>query len=291
VSEAVHARKPNKAASVHARLLERTKGQDFNLILSRYAMERWLYRLSISPLRDQFLLKGALLFSLWFDQPHRPTRDADFLGLGRADADALARAVAKVCDVAQDDGLIYDKSAIRVVEIREEANYAGLRVTLVATLGNARCPMQLDVGYGDAVTPAAKEETLPTLLDDQPPPRMKVYPRETVIAEKLEAMVSLGLANSRMKDYFDLLALAHEGAADPSVLSKAIAATFKRRGTALPQVLPLILTDEFANDPAKQKQWQGFLKRNRLQSGTLNKVVAEIRAFLEKPLLAAVHSS
>lgn len=143
------------AASIHARLLNRAKarGEDFNLILTRYAIERFLYRLSLVPARDAYWLKGALLFDLWFDVPHRPTRDADFLGFGPADTEALAATMREICGVAADDGMTYDPASIAIEEIREDARYGGLRVRLLGKLGNARCTVQLDIGYGDAVTP------------------------------------------------------------------------------------------------------------------------------------------
>jgi predicted nucleotidyltransferase component of viral defense system len=221
----------NLAASIRQRLLDlaRARGEDFQLLLDRYAVERLLYRLSVSEAHHDFLLKGALLFAVWFDTPHRPTRDADFLGFGPADAARLAETVRRVCAINGDDGIAYDAASIQVQEIREQANYQGLRVNLRATLGNARCMVQLDVGYGDAVTPAPAEIVYPSLLDDLPAPRLRAYPRETVFAEKLEAMVVLGIANSRMKDYFDLRALAREGAMDSDNLANAIAATFQRR--------------------------------------------------------------
>lgn len=289
MTPAARVRAADGAASIHARLLAKAKerGQDFNHVLGRYATERWLYRLSVSPARERFLLKGALLFDLWFDEPHRPTRDADFLGLGAADVEAFAKTVAGVCAIEADDALRFDADSIRVQEIREEANYGGLRVTLVALLGKARCPIQLDVGFGDTVTPAPQEAELPTLLDDQPVPRLRVYPRESVVAEKLEALVSLGIANSRMKDFFDLRALAREGRTQPPVLAQAIAATFARRRTALPDDLPFGLTDEFARDPLKQQQWRAFLSRNALGELPLAAAIAEIRAFLAEPLRLA----
>jgi predicted nucleotidyltransferase component of viral defense system len=168
-----------------------------------------------------------------------------------------------------DDGMVYDPDSITVEEIREEARYGGLRVQLLGRLGNARCTVQLDVGYGDAVTPGPEEAVYPTLLDDLPPPRLRVYPRAAVVAEKLEAIVSLGMANSRMKDYYDLRALAQEDALDARQLSDAIAATFQRRGTAVPVELPLGLSDEFARDAAKRTQWKAFLGKNRLEAPTL----------------------
>lgn len=278
------------AASIHARLLNRAKarGEEFNLVLTRYALERFLYRLSlVPPAREAYWLKGALLFDLWFDVPHRPTRDADFLGFGPADAEVLAASIREICAVAVDDGMEYDQASISIAEIREEARYGGLRVQLMGKLGNARCPVQLDVGYGDAVTPGPEEVVYPTLLDDQPPPRLHVYPRATVVAEKLEAIVSLGMANSRMKDYFDLRALAREGALDAGQLAEAITATFARRHTPLPEGLPLGLSDEFAQDAMKRTQWKAFLNKNRLDAPALDAVVTEVRRFVEEPLRLA----
>ena len=277
---------PDLAASFYARLSARAKerGEDFQEVLTRYGVERFLYRLSLTPAREKLWLKGALLFDLWFDVAHRPTRDADFLGFGPVDATALTSMIRDTCAVEAADGMAYDPASIKVREIREEARYGGLRVTLQGRLRNARCPVQLDVGYGDAVTPGPKEAIYPTLLDDLPAPRLRVYPRETVVAEKLEAIASLGMTNSRMKDYFDLRALAHEGAVDPDVLTAAIAATFARRGTPLPAGLPLGLADEFARDRLKQSQWNAFLSKNRLEAPPLDVVVSEVRSFLEAPL-------
>jgi predicted nucleotidyltransferase component of viral defense system len=277
------------AASIHARLLNRAKarGEDFNLILTRYALERFLYRLSRVPAREAYWLKGAMLFDLWFDVPHRPTRDADFLGFGPMDIEALAGTIREICGVAVDDGMAYDPGSIVVEEIREDARYGGLRVRLLGRLGNARCTVQLDVGYGDAVTPGPEEAIYPTLLDELPPPRLRVYPRAAVVAEKLEAIVSLGMANSRMKDYFDLRALAREGALDAELLGDAIAATFQRRGTEVPVEVPLGLSDEFAHDTAKRAQWMAFLGKNRLEAPALEDVIAEVRRFVAEPLVLA----
>lgn len=230
-----------RAQSIHDRLLARarTRGEDFNLILNRYAIERFLYRLSISDTHDAFVLKGALLFDLWFQDSHRPTRDADFLGFGAEDAEALQRTLQQVCGVEADDGMRFDPDSVNVEAIRETARYGGLRARLMGRLGNARCSVQLDVGYGDAVTPAPQEVICPVLLDDLPAPHLRVYPRATVMAEKLEAIVSLGMANSRMKDYYDLLMLAREGVVDRKEAGEAIAATFGRRGTAIPDGVPV----------------------------------------------------
>ena len=279
-----------RSASIHARLLNRAKerGEDFNLLLTRYGIERFLYRLSQLPARDALLLKGALLFDLWFDEPHRPTRDADFLGFGPRDADVLASMVRDICGLSADDGMAFDAATVTVEEIREDARYGGLRVRLVGKLGNARVPLQLDVGYGDAVTPGPEEAVYPTLLEDLPAPHLRVYPRASVVAEKLEAIVSLGMANSRMKDYFDLRAMAKEGALDEKILAEAFAATFHRRQTPIPNGVPLGLSTEFAEDRAKLTQWLAFKARNRLEAPELDEVIEEIWAFVEKPLAAAL---
>ena len=278
-----------RAASIHARLLNRAKerGEDFNLLLTRYGIERFLYRLSQLPAREVMLLKGALLFDLWFDVPHRPTRDADFLGFGPMDAEALATTIRDICVVAVDDGMVFDPDSITVEEIREDARYGGLRVKLLGKLGNARVTLQLDVGYGDAVTPGPEEAEYPTLLEDMPAPRLRVYPRASVVAEKLEAIVSLGMANSRMKDYFDLRAMAREGALDETLLGEAIAATFGRRNTEVPGHVPLGFSEEFWRDAAKLAQWRAFKARNRLDAPELEAVVREIYDFVEKPLAIA----
>ncbi|MFO1398101.1 MAG: nucleotidyl transferase AbiEii/AbiGii toxin family protein [Burkholderiales bacterium] len=279
-----------RAASIHARLLNRAKerGEDFNLLLTRYGIERFLYRLSQLPAREVLLLKGALLFDLWFDVPHRPTRDADFLGFGPKDAEALATTIRDICVVvAVDDGMVFDPESIAVEEIREDARYGGLRVRLLGKLGNARVTLQLDVGYGDAVTPGPEEAEYPTLLEDMPAPRLRTYPRASVVAEKLEAIVSLGMGNSRMKDYFDLRAMAREGALDEKLLGEAIAATFDRRRTAIPPRAPLGLSEEFWRDATKLAQWRAFKSRNRLDAPELEAVAREIYDFVEKPLAIA----
>lgn len=275
-----------RIASIRQRLLNhaRASGDEFQFVLDRFGVERLLYRLSISSYRDEFLLKGAMLFALWFDAPHRPTRDADFLGFGPPDAARLAGTIRELCAIQVDDGLTYDVAALTVAEIREDAKYDGLRVSLRAHLGQAACMVQWDVGFGDAVTPSPQQVTLPTLLDDMPAPQLQVYPRETVFAEKLEALAVLGIANSRMKDYFDLLGLSQEGKMEEGTLARAIVATFNRRGTALPSGLPTGLSDAFAGDPLKRKQWGAFLSRNRLDAPSLEQTVAELAAFAGRVL-------
>lgn len=249
-------------------------------MLDRFAIERLLYRLSISSCRHQFLLKGAMLFAVWFDVPHRPTRDADFLRFGSADPQHLLQLAQSLCAMDVDDGLDFDSTSIMIETTREAANYAGLRLRLLARLGNARCHVQWDVGFGDAVAHVPQEIAYPVMLEGFASPRLRVYPRETVFAEKLEVIAALGIANSRMKDFFDLLALVREDGMDPPRLVAAIGATFERRGTPPPKALPFGLTGEFAADAQKQMQWRAFLRRNRLQAPDLPSVVAEIGDYL-----------
>lgn len=281
--------KTNLGASVRARLLNRAKAEkaEFGLTLTRFALERLLYRLSVSPHRDQFLLKGALLFDLWFDEPHRPTRDADFLGFGPADLPTLENVFREICAVPVADGIVFDPATVKAEEIRKEANYAGIRITLLGTLDGARCPVQADIGFGDAVTPAPEETDYPVLLDDLPAPKLRVYPRYTVIAEKFEAITSLGIANSRMKDFFDLWVLTRHSELDAAILRQAVTATFARRGTALPTATPVGLSDEFAADATKQTQWRAFTTRNRLDAPSLETVVNHLREFLQSVVQAA----
>jgi hypothetical protein len=278
--------KANLAASIRTRLLAVAKAEkvEFELMLTRFALERLLYRLSISAHREQFLLKGALLFDLWFDEPHRPTRDADFLGFGPADLPTMDATFRDIAAMAVEDGIIFDPSTVKAREIRKEADYAGIRITLLGTLDGARCPVQADIGFGDTVTPAPEETDYPVLLDDLPAPRLRVYPRYTVIAEKFEAIVSLGIANSRMKDFFDLWVLTRHSELDTAILRRAITATFERRATALPTATPIGLSDEFATDATKQTQWRAFGTKNRLDAPPLPLVVAHLRAFLESIL-------
>jgi predicted nucleotidyltransferase component of viral defense system len=272
----------NVAASVRARLLSRAKeqGMDYNLILTKYALERLLYRLSVSPWGDAFVLKGALLFDLWFDQPHRPTRDMDLLGFGSAEIADVAAVFSEVCALMNEDGITFDPATVSAAEIRKEANCAGVRVTLLGMLDGARCAVQVDVGYGDAVTPEPLRVSYPVLLTDMSPPVLRVYPAYTVVAEKYHAMVSLGMVNTRLKDYFDLWFLARNFAFDPALLQDAIAATFARRSTSLPQQMPLGLSDAFAQDATKVQQWKSFLRKNKLQAPALNTVMDELRPLL-----------
>ncbi len=254
------------AASVRQRLLNlaRARGEELQLVLTRYGIERLLYRLGRTSAGERFVLKGAVLFYLWDGAPHRPTRDVDFLASGDVSDDGIVAAFRAVCSVeVEPDGVAFLADSIRVDPIRDRQEYGGTRVTLVAILGTARIPLQIDIGVGDAVTPEPQLATFPTLLDF-PAPRVRAYPAETVIAEKFQAMVALGIANTRMKDFYDVWLLSETHRFDGVRLASAIAATFARRGTPLPVDTPLALTEQFARDPAKQTQWRAFIERGRL---------------------------
>ena len=268
----------NVAASVRARLKNHAdqNQQDFNLTLTRYGLERLLYRLSVSPHSPNFLLKGALLFSLWYNTPHRPTRDADLLGFGPDDIPSAVAVFRQVCAVEVEDGVEFDPTSVKGEEIRKDAGYGGVRIDLRATLDGARIALQVDIGYGDVVTPGPVQVSYPVMLDDLPAPQLRAYPKYTVVAEKFEALCKLGMANSRMKDYFDLWVLLREGDLDPKQLRLAIKATFAQRRTALPVALPVGLSSAFVEDPSKNMQWTAFLKKNRIEGATLGDVVAVI---------------
>ena len=268
-------------ASVRARLLTlaRQKGQAFDLLLTRYANERLLHRLSLSPHRSRFVLKGAMLMTTWFDDPHRPTRDVDFLGYGDPTPEAMLVTFREICAIEVDDGIVFDVDALRVELIREELEYGGLRLRTTGALAGARISVIIDIGFGDAIEPGIEEVNLPVLLD-LPQPRLRVYARETVIAEKFQAMVMLGLANSRMKDFYDVWTLSRSYDFDEDRLSRAIAATFERRGTAIPFEAPVALTQTFATDVGKQRQWAAFVRDLAIEIPVFEAVVADLAGFL-----------
>lgn len=279
----------NLAASVRARLLNlaRAQGVDFNQVLIRFALERILYRMSQSVHADRFLLKGALLFTLWYDMPHRATRDADLLGFGPSDLDSIGQTFRDIASVEVDDGIAFDPTSVTVEEIRKDAGYAGARVLIAGEIAKARCKTQIDIGFGDAVTPGPIDAVYPVLIDDLPAPRLRTYPVYTVISEKLHAIALLGMTNSRLKDYLDLSVLLDREALDAGILAGAIAATFVRRGMPVPASLPVGLTDEFAADPSRQALWHAFLKKNELDQQALTGIVATLRSVLEPALLRA----
>ncbi len=274
----------NLAASVKARLQNEAtrRGESFNLLLLRYGIERLLFRLSQSPHADRFLLKGAMLFVVWDEKTHRPTRDLDLLGFGPSEKEDLQKVFQSVAVTpVVDDGLVFDPESVRAEEIQEDNAYGGVRVRLMAKLGPAEVPVQVDVGVGDAVTPAPETVRFPALLDF-PAPQVRTYPVYTVVAEKFEAMVKLGIANTRMKDFHDVWFLARRFTLDVPTLRQAINATFARRQTVLP-IWPEPLSDAFANDTAKQTQWAAFLRRNAL-TGVPDRfadVVVDLRKFIE----------
>lgn len=269
----------NLAASIRARLKQHADAskQDFNLTLTQYGLERLLYRLSISPHAANYLLKGALLFSLWYDQPHRPTRDADLLGFGPDDIDTAVSAFREISQIEVEDGIAFEPASIKGSEIRKEAGYGGVRIDLQAKLDGARIALQVDIGFGDAVTPAPETVDYPALLDGLPAPQLRAYPKYTVVAEKFHAVCLLGMANTRMKDYFDLWVLLTEDTLDAAELHRAVQATFARRRLAIPIAVPAGLSDAFVQDATKQRQWAAFLKKNRLQPVNLAQVVGLLR--------------
>lgn len=280
----------NVATSVRARLLNVAKAQgvDFNQVLVRFALERILYRLSQSEHADRFLLKGALLFALWYDMPHRATRDADLLGFGASDLESVAQTFRDIASVSVDDGIVFDPASVVAEEIRKDAGYAGARILISGELAKARCKTQVDIGFGDAVTPGPIDATYPVLLDDLPAPHLRTYPVYTVVAEKLHAIALLGMTNSRVKDYFDLSVLLEREALDADLLARAIKATFERRGMAVPTELPVALSDEFAHDTSRQALWQAFVKKNELDPEPLEAIVERLRSGLEPALIRAV---
>jgi len=283
----------NLSASVLARLLTlaRQRGDDYSLLLNRFGMERLLARISASPHADRFLLKGALLFALWYDAPHRPTRDADLLGFGPADEARLIATFREIARMDLGDGIVFAADSVKADTIREDNTYGGTRITLAARVGSARCALQVDVGFGDAVTPEPQTVAYPTLLDGFPAPALRVYPVYTVIAEKYHAMVMLGQANSRMKDFFDLAVIARRTELDGATLASAIAATFERRQTVLPKERPLALTTQFSEDTAKLRQWQAFLSKNRIEAAGLGDTIALLDDLLWPPTQVAATGS
>ena len=280
----------NVAASVRQRLLTlaHASGQPNGELLDRYCIERLLYRLSRSPHREQFILKGAMLLTAWGGGvAQRVTRDADLLGFGDSSIPALRKRFQEICATeVEEDGVQFDLESIQAEEIRARAEYAGVRVELRADLGGAVVRVQVDVGFGDAVRPT--EITFPSLLDF-PRPSLRAYSRENSIAEKFEALTKLGMANTRMKDYFDLWHLARTFDFDGADLAETIRATFERRASVLPTAEPLGLSDEFAGDKVKQTQWRAFWKKavRREPMPELPEVVTVIGGFLLPVVIAA----
>jgi predicted nucleotidyltransferase component of viral defense system len=266
--------------------LARAGDADFQALLVQFAVERFLYRLSISSVADRFVLKGATLFRIWSGELRRPTMDVDLLGSGEATTAAIQAAVATALRVeAPDDGLRFDSASVRAEEIRSGQEYGGVRAHCTAFLGTARIPVQIDVGFGDAVHPKPERAEVPAMLG-HPPAVLAVYPPESVVAEKLEAIVSLDLANTRMKDFHDLREISRRFEFDLAVLRAAIQATFERRKTPMPPALPPGLTAAFHELPEKRQQWIAFVERMRFRDvpRDLRQVVEEVGALVAEPL-------
>ena len=274
----------NVPASVRARLLNlsRDREEDFNLTLSRFASERFLYRLGKSEYRKKYVLKGAMLLtSLLEDVRYRPTRDIDLLREGTGERESIITDISAVCTIDDlSDGLVFDISKATFEDIRENNRYHGLRAKIPVLLGSARIPLQIDIGLGDAVHPPPETVRIQPLLDHEAP-EVFAYPLQAVIAEKLEAIISVGMVTSRMKDFFDLYTIASARRFDRHDLSESIQATFGRRGTPLPMEIPTVLSEAMPKDPAKQTQWAAFVRRiERVPSELpLDALVSRIRSF------------
>jgi hypothetical protein len=276
-------RKPvvNLAASTRARLLAyaKAKGLAFDLVLTRFTLERLLDRLSRSPHAEQFVLKGGMLVMVWFNEPLRATRDLDLLGFGDATPERLRTTFADILALPGGDALTFDHAGLTAAPIRAADEYGGVRLRTTAALANARIPVVIDVAFGDAIEPGLLTIDYPVLLD-LPAPRVRAYAPETVIAEKFQAMVALGRANSRMKDLFDVWSLLNAYDIDPARMTVAVAATFARRQTPLPEAAPDALTPNFAEDPSKVRQWRAFVEGLEAAPPPLIDVIADLAARL-----------
>ena len=279
----------NLPASVRDRLLARARdvGEDFNATLTRYAIERLLYRIGISRHAASFVVKGAVLFELWPGVPRRPTQELDLLGRGPTSLPHLEDVFRELCVIAVPDGIQFDPDSVRAALVREDARHHGIRMTMMARLDGARCRVRVNISFGDRVTPAANDATLPPLLPELGVARLSAYPPDTVVAEKLDAIAWFGLANSRVQDYLDLWTLARHLAFDGRVLADAILQTFQRRGTGWPGETADGLGDAFARDALKREQWQAYIGKHRLAAPRIEDVVVAVRAFVLPPAMAA----
>jgi len=274
----------NLAASVQARLQNHAHAskRPFQELLQYYAMERFLYRLSTTTHRARFVLKGALMLYVWDAPLARATKDLDLLGRLDNSLENLDRVVREVCAAEVElDGMVFDPATVKAERIKEDADYEGVRVRFLGLLGKARVAMQIDVGFADVVTPSAQDITYPALLDF-PAPVIAGYPRETVVAEKFQAMVYLRTLNSRMKDFYDVWFLARQFAFEGAVLAEAIAATFKNRETAI-DVVPIAFTPDFTEQASTLAQWTAF--RKKLPNTECPEKLSEVVPFLTEFLL------
>ena len=276
----------NVAASVHARLLNeaRSSGRPFNELLQYYAIERFLYRLSVSKHAERFILKGALMLRARGAAPERPTRDIDLLGSGDNSPSSLEAVVRDCLDVGVvDDGIGFDADSLTSEQIADEAAYQGVRLTMSGSLGTARLSILIDVGFGDAIVPGPIWIDYPEMLD-YGKPRLKSYTLESAVAEKFEAMVALDIVNSRMKDFYDIWFMATTQSFKGDSLSQAVRETFQRRQTDIPVERPTALTTEFTADDLKLRQWSAFLRKSLLSDAPSLRQVSELIAdFLMPP--------
>jgi predicted nucleotidyltransferase component of viral defense system len=272
----------NMAASVKARLLamSREEGRAFDLLLVRYALERLLFRLSISPHRENYILKGGMLVTQWLEHSNRETRDIDFLGFGPDDEEAIKAIFAEVMSTEAGDGLVFDIENLAASTIRDEMEYGGIRLKTSAYLERTRIPVTLDIGFGDALADVTQTIEYPSLLAMEQP-KIRSYPPETVIAEKFQAIVALGMANGRMKDFYDLWSIPKSLKIERQALDAAIAATFERRDTPIPIERPVGLSAEMAEDDAAKRRWKAFIASLDLPLIELKQVIDEIWATLE----------
>lgn len=279
-------------ASIRQRLLNHAKAHDDNYqrILTRYAIERLLFRLGQTDARERYVLKGAMLFVTWPAHAFRPTGDLDLLGQGDPSPGAITALFADICRVAApEDGLIFDPKTLAVEPVRDADKYQGVRLTLRARLGSAVVPIQVDIGFGDQVYPPPTRRDFPGLLPDLPVANVLMYPPETVIAEKFEAMIRFAEENGRIKDFHDIWVITRTFEFDLSTLTEAVGGTLRRRETAAPGEMPMALRAPFAERPDKQALWTGFLRRTppALPPPPFAEILAELRAFFG-PLLPAL---
>ena len=265
------------AKSVKDRLLNiaRKEARVFDVLLVRFAHERLLYRLSASPHRDRFVLKGGMLVTVWVADDNRVTRDADFLGHGNSDPDSLVADFREIMGIECDDGLVFDIEALAATIIREDMEYGGVRLKTAAYLEKTRIPVTIDIGFGDAMADAAQRLAYPTLLD-HPVPQVRSCPPATVIAEKFQAMVALGVLNGRMKDYYDLWAIPHAIGISAGDLDAAMRATFERRRTPIPKNRPPGLSAEMTGNEAKKRQWRAYAASLELENISLESIADAI---------------
>jgi len=277
------------SASIRQKLLNKARQDQrpFAELLQYFAMERFLYRLTKSKYNDKFILKGALALLTWNASTARPTKDIDLLGVFDNNVDVITQVITDICNQEIDtiDGLVFDVSSITGIQIKEDADYQGVRVKFLTFLDTARVTMQIDIGFGDAINPEPETSLYPTLLD-LPAPEILSYSKETIISEKLEAMAKLGELNSRMKDFYDIWLLSRQFQFDGMELEKAITGTFSQRNTVIQADIEAF-SESFAK--TKDVQWKAFI--NKLDSEAiplqLKVVILQIKEFLQ-PILKSI---